>query len=398
MSLRKKLIIYAGFTLVFAIIIFAWTKSRIAKLEFTAIPQKCEPIIERIVIEQGDILALTFDKTKLSKRDAGIILAALSKNVHLNRIRPGDFYEVVYSPDGNWTDFWFYPSGAEFYSLAKSTSGAIKFSKEKLTANSQDFSSEGVIKSSLWEGMISNNVPSGVILSFADIFAWQMDFLTDTRDGDTYKVYYELDKTNKKDSVVDANILAAKYKSGNRIYAAYYFKNARGEGGYFDESGKSLRSAFLKAPLQFSRISSYFSTGRMHPILKYVRAHLGIDYAAPSGTPVSAIGDGTVIFAGFKGQNGNLVIVKHSNGYETTYGHLSGYGKGVRSGARVRQGQIIGYVGSTGLSTGPHLDFRIKRNGTFFNFLTMKQPPTVTLQGADKANFNKMMETQYKDF
>ena len=148
-----------------------------------------------------------------------------------------------------------------------------------------------------------------------------------------------------------------------------------------------MRNAFLKAPLQFSRISSHFTTARKHPILKTVRPHLGIDYAAPSGTPVSSIGDGTVIFVGKSGGFGNLVKIKHSNGYETWYGHLLRYGKGVKTGARVKQGQVIGYVGMTGLATGPHLDFRIKRDGNFFNFLNMKQPPVSVLSGDDKKAF-----------
>jgi murein DD-endopeptidase MepM/ murein hydrolase activator NlpD len=157
------------------------------------------------------------------------------------------------------------------------------------------------------------------------------------------------------------------------VYRAYRFGTG-GRSGYFDDEGKSLRKAFLKAPLSYRRISSGFTKRRMHPILKIARPHFGVDYAAPAGTPVSTVADGAVIFAGYKGPNGNLVIVRHPNGYTTSYGHLSRIAKGIRRGAEVRQGDVIGKVGSTGRSTGPHLDFRIRRHGTFLDPLTVNLP------------------------
>jgi murein DD-endopeptidase MepM/ murein hydrolase activator NlpD len=160
-----------------------------------------------------------------------------------------------------------------------------------------------------------------------------------------------------------------------------------------DDEGKSLRKAFLKAPLSYRRISSGFTKRRMHPILKIARPHLGVDYAAPAGTPVSTVGDGTVIFAGRKGPNGNLVIVRHPNGYTTSYGHLARIKKGIRRRAEVRQGDVIGTVGSTGLSTGPHLDYRIRRNGTFLNPLAVNLPRGGAIPGDRMSDFRGVRET-----
>ncbi|GHT41101.1 hypothetical protein AGMMS49921_03630 [Endomicrobiia bacterium] len=240
--------------------------------------------------------------------------------------------------------------------------------------------------------MASQDIPINIILSFADIFAWQIDFLADTRQGDTFSILYEVKRVNKTNELLTSNIIAAQYKTASKTYKAFYFKTKNGTSGYFDETGKSLKSAFLKAPLQFRRVSSHFSTGRMHPILKCIRPHLGIDYAAPIGTPVSSVGDGIVVKAGGNRGFGNLVVIKHPNGYETYYGHLSKYGKGIKEGTRVKQEQVIGYVGMTGLATGPHLDFRIKLNGNFFNYMTIKQPPTTILRGEDKKEFKTKVQ------
>ncbi|MCL2334567.1 MAG: peptidoglycan DD-metalloendopeptidase family protein [Endomicrobia bacterium] len=373
-------------------------RAKISRLEYVPMPPQYELDIEKVVIKEGDKFSATFKNTRLSNKDTSDILKALKKNVNINRSMPGDFYEVLYSSSTReWSKFWYYPSGKDFYSLSKSSDGAVVSQKKSLAVSSETFKKSGTIESSLWESMSAAGIPADIILSFADIFAWQMDFLTDTRKGDTFKVIYEIETVSKKDSKLSARIIAAQYGSGAKIFNAVLFKTPDGKSGYFDENGKSVKSAFLKAPLQFSRISSYFSASRMHPILKIARPHLGIDYVAPAGTPVSAIGDGTVIKSAYSGGDGNFGIVKNSNGYETHYGHLSKYGRGIRKGVRVSQGQVIGYVGSTGLSTGPHLDFRIARNGSFFNFLNMKTPPNTELKGKDKEAFNAFKDTIFAE-
>jgi murein DD-endopeptidase MepM/ murein hydrolase activator NlpD len=349
--------------------------------------------MERVTIQPGDVLALTLNNTKLSIKDSRSILRELKKFANVNRCIPGDFYEILYDfKTGKWTNFLYYPSGILYYSISRSPDNVIKTEKKELEVTSHKFKQLGTVVSSLWTAMLSQNIPPDMILSFADIFAWQIDFLTDTKQGDMFKIVYETKQAKKGNKNLSSKIIAAQYKTSSKTYNAFYFRTKNASVEYFDENGKSIKSAFLKAPLQFSRISSHFTTSRIHPILKYARPHLGIDYAAPKGTPVSSVGYGTVVRACYSGGFGNLIVIKHSNGYETYYGHLSKYAKGVKRGTKVNQGQIIGYVGMTGLATGPHLDFRIKLNGKFSNFLKMKQPSITILTSETKKKFKKQTQ------
>jgi murein DD-endopeptidase MepM/ murein hydrolase activator NlpD len=392
--LSKKTLIFSAVFIVCLTIITIFIVKKNLYVKLTDIPEEKKPKIEKVIIQQGDVFALTLNNTKLSEQDAKNITKELKKVVNISYCVPGDFYEILYdNKTGEWTNFWYYPSGISYYSVTKYPDNAITTEKKAIEITITKHKEQGVIMSSLWAAMASHDIPANIILSFADIFAWQVDFLTDTKHGDTFSILYEVKRIDKTNKLSASNIIAAQYKTASKTYNAFYFKTKNGSSGYFDETGKSVKSAFLKAPLQFRRISSYFTTSRFHPILKYVRPHLGIDYAAPSGTPVSSIGDGIVIKANYNNEGfGNLVIIKHSNGYETYYGHLLKYGKGIQKGVRVKQGQVIGYVGMTGLATGPHLDFRIKLNGKFFNYLTMKQPPTTTLSGEDKKEFETIVE------
>ncbi len=373
--------------LLFFVALFTGCTSDNMEIDITKVPE-----VETVVFQPGDVFSKTFEQTKLSKQESNEILTELKKHININKCKPNDFYEITYSTNTDteqtWTNFKYFPEGQYFYSIDKSTDNVLTSEKLELQTTSKIFEVSGTIENSLWESMSASEIKPNIILAYADMFAWQIDFLTDCREGDKYKLIYEVKTLEKKDTVLSSDIIAGQYITATSTNTAIQFVNSKGDEGYFDETGKSVKSAFLKAPLQFKRISSYFTKKRFHPILKYYRAHEGIDYAAPIGTPVSAVGDGVVKKSQYSGGYGNLVIIKHSNGYETYYGHLSKYGKGVKKGARVKQGQVIGYVGSTGLSTGPHLDFRIKKNGTFFNYLTMKMPPTYTLTGKDKENFD----------
>lgn len=349
------------------------------------------PNTDTVVIEKGDVLSKTFEQTKIENKEAFVIMQELKKYMNINRCKPDEFYEITYSSDtSTWTNFKYFPEGKYYYELNKSTDNVITSQKMELPTSKKTYEISGTIESSLWQSMSDLNVSADVILAYADVFAWQIDFLTDTRQGDKFKLIFSVETLEKKQSVIATEILAGQYITATTVNTAIQFINSKGDEGYFDETGKSVKRAFLKAPLQFKRISSYFTKKRYHPILKYYRPHEGIDYAAPIGTPVSTIGDGVVTKSQYSGGYGNLVIIKHPNGYESYYGHLSKYGKGIKKGVRVKQGQIIGYVGATGLATGPHLDFRIKKNGKFFNYITMKMPPSYTLTGKDKENFESV--------
>ncbi|MDR2192368.1 MAG: M23 family metallopeptidase [Endomicrobium sp.] len=393
----KRIIYYPIFIVFAAVIVFSVTYYKISNLQYFPEPAQLELDIEKITFEQGDIPAKTFSKTRIPENEAAAIIKALSKTANLKNVKPGDFYEVLYDELGSWKAVWFYPYGEDFFSVTKNGDGVVTAAKKKLKSFVAQKQFSGKIESSLWDAMSSQGVLPSIIMSFTEIFESQIDFVTDSRVGDEFKVIYETKEVIKKGTVLSARITSAKYKTGAKIYDAFYFKPEKGYAGYYDKNGMSVRSAFLKAPLQYKRISSYFSMARKHPIFKIERPHQGIDYAAPTGTPVSAIGNGIVKSAKRSGGYGNLIIIKHINGYETYYGHLSKYAKGIKKGVSVAKGEVIGYVGQTGTATGPHLDFRIMRYGKFFDFLSMKQRPANSLYGQDKKKFLRLID-DYVEF
>ena len=231
----------------------------------------------------------------------------------------------------------------------------------------------GTVDGSLFEGVIAAGEKPELAIALADVFGWDLDFHSDPRRGDTFRVAVEK-KVYQGGEVRYARVVAAEYVNAGKPYQAVLFRDPQGKPAFYAPDGSSLQKAFLRSPLKFSApITSRFSRARFHPILKRSRPHLGVDYGAPTGSPVQAIGDGRVLFAGYKGANGNMIHLRHSNGFETMYLHLSRMH--VRAGDRVSQGQIIGRVGSTGLSTAPHLDFRITQNGAFRNFAALNLPP-----------------------
>ena len=246
------------------------------------------------------------------------------------------------------------------------------------------------IESSMWNAIVDNNLNLGLAGELSEIFAWVIDFFG-IQVGDGFKVYYDENFVDST-SVGISKIHAAIFTHNKQKYYAYNFEKDETY-GFWDENGNSLKKAFLKAPLKFSRISSGFTYTRKHPVYKVVRPHTGIDYAAPKGTPVMSIGDGKVTLRQWKGGGGNTVYIKHNSVYSSGYLHLSAYAKGLKVGDRVRQGQVIGYVGSTGASTGPHLDFRIWKNGTPINPLKMESPSVAPIPAKHMEEFKVVRDS-----
>ena len=244
----------------------------------------------------------------------------------------------------------------------------------------------GTIETSLWDAMIGGGLHPNLAIGLSDIFAWTVDFFGLQR-GDSFKVIF--DELYIDDKLLGTGrIYAAQFnRTGSAVTAIPFIQN--GNESYFDTDGNSLRKAFLKAPLQFSRISSRFSSSRMHPILRIRRPHFGVDYAAPVGTPVHSIGDGRVTSATNENGAGRMVRIQHNSVYATAYLHLSRFGEGITPGAFVKQGDIIGYVGSSGLSTGPHLDFRFYMNGSPIDPLKVEAPPVEPVSEENLARFEK---------
>jgi len=237
---------------------------------------------------------------------------------------------------------------------------------------------EGAVESSLFGAMDAAGGGPELAVRMAQIYQWDIDFLRDLRKGDTFVVVVDR-QTVEGEFFAWGTVFATRFVNDGRTLDAVVYPDDSGRLGYYDLEGLPLRKQFLRSPLKFSRVTSRFSMSRFHPVLRRRMPHYGVDYGAPVGTAVHVTGDGTVIFAGRKGGGGNTVTVRHTNGYETNYLHLSRYGRGIQRGARVSQGQVIGYVGNTGLSTGPHLDYRVTLNGKWINPLAISSPPVQPL-------------------
>jgi murein DD-endopeptidase MepM/ murein hydrolase activator NlpD len=260
---------------------------------------------------------------------------------------------------------------------------------EKPVVSEQKYA-DVTINSSLWVDMREAGVSPLLIVSLSDIYAWTVDFFG-LQKGDRFRVLYD-EKSCDGEVVAVDTVRYAIFSHNGKDLPALMYNQKDGGNIYWNEKGESMRKAFLKAPLKFSRISSGFSYSRKHPVTRKVQPHTGIDYAAPKGTPVMSIGDGVVTSKKYEGAGGNTVRIRHNSVYSTAYLHLSGYAKGLKVGQRVRQGEVIGYVGSTGRSTGPHLDFRVWKNGSPINPLKMESPPTDPLKKEHMEQFGQVYE------
>jgi murein DD-endopeptidase MepM/ murein hydrolase activator NlpD len=325
-------------------------------------------------IESGESLYLSLTAKGIDAANVMAALNALGKEVNLKSVKPGDSYTVVIDDSGEIEEFSYRKDTTRLYRTHRDSSGYVVEEKEIPVVGALR-RVHGTVETSLWEAFLDLNEDPQIALKLADVLGWEIDFVTDTRSGDTFTIIVEEWFCNGMHIGI-GDVHAARYVNKGVEHVAFRHKYADGQVGYYDADGNSVRRVFLKSPLNYRRISSYFSSRRYHPILKVYRPHYGVDYAAPTGTPVVTIGDGTVVRAGWNGGFGKYVEIRHNSIYTSCYGHLSGYGRGVRSGRRVTQGQVIGYVGATGLATGPHLDFRIKKHGSYVNPLRLDFPRT----------------------
>jgi murein DD-endopeptidase MepM/ murein hydrolase activator NlpD len=275
--------------------------------------------------------------------------------------------------------------------IAENEGDGLRARKEAIEFDIRLKTASGTIEDSLFLAALDADLPPTIILSLAEIFGWDIDFHVDIRRDDTFRVTYEEKHLDGKAPRL-GRVLAAEIVNQNEPFWAIYFEDGDGRGDYYDREGRSLRKAFLKSPLTYTRISSGFSYRRFHPIYKTYRPHLGVDYAAPLGTPIRSIGDGRVTFAGWKSGYGRFISVRHNDTYTTTYGHLNRFAKGIKQGKYVTQGQVIGYVGATGVATGPHLDFRLLKNGKFINPLRVNFPDADPVRKEDMPEFRRLVE------
>ncbi|HNR13062.1 MAG TPA: M23 family metallopeptidase [Thermodesulfobacteriota bacterium] len=297
---------------------------------------------------------------------------AFKEVLNCGKLSTGDEYRIVTDDTDNLVSCTIIRGPVDVFTLCHNGENLVA-SKEAIALEQRVVQVQGTIKDSVFGAVLDAGEREQLAIKLADIFAWDIDFRHDLHRDDKFTII--LEKYYKDDELVCyGNILAVEFKTQQRVHRAIFFRNVDGHEDYYTPEGYSIRRCFLRSPLRFTRISSGYSKQRFHPILKTYRPHLGVDFAAPTGTPVWAVADGVVTFKGWKSGNGNTVTIRHPGGYETMYNHLSRYGKNISRGTSVRQKDIIGYVGTTGLSTGPHLDYRMKKNGVFINPLQEKFP------------------------
>lgn len=355
-------------------------------------------LIDTFVVDHGEIEPNK--NLSLLLNDFGITngaihkIAEASKNVFdVRKFKAGNNYSVFLSNDSlqklKYFVYEINPVDYVVYDLVDS----IQVYKGQKDVVIQESVGAGTVESSLWNSMVDNNISPVLSLELSDIYAWTIDFFG-LEKGDKYRVVYNEEYVD----TVRIGIKEIKYAEfthrGYKYYAIPFMQDS--VWSFFDEEGNSLRKAFLKAPLKFSRISSRFSNSRMHPVLRIRRPHHGVDYAAPVGTPVLSIGDGIVVKKQYSGGAGHMVKIKHNGVYTTAYLHLSKYGEGIHVGAKVKQGQVIGYVGNSGLSTGPHLDFRVYKNGSPVDPLKVEAPPVEPISQENRIAFTAVRDSVLK--
>lgn len=303
---------------------------------------------------------------------------ALVEQIEPRRLYPGTEFRGRCSPSGDLERLAVVMDRRNEVLLV-ADGGRIVVSRIERPVHSEVLRLEGTIDTSLFGAVETAGGGPELAVRMAQIYQWDIDFLRDIRQGDGFVVLVDR-QTIEGEFYSWGTIFATRFVNQDRVIDAVIYPDGEGRLGYYDLEGHPLRKQFLRSPLKFSRITSRFSMSRYHPVLKRRMPHYGVDYGAPVGTPVLCTADGTVSFVGSNGGGGRMVRVRHANGFETNYLHLSRYGKGVRRGARVAQGQVIGYVGSSGLSTGPHLDYRVKQNGSWINPLSISSPPVKPLK------------------
>lgn len=316
------------------------------------------------------------------------IIKGFSATLDFKVLQPGDRFTVSLDQDNSIVSATYVSGPLNTHILTRGEDGAYLAARQAVPLECRIEKISGVIESSLSAAFAALGEEPKLIHAFADIFASKIDFNTETRDGDRFEILVE--KYFNDDVLAGyGRILAARYQQKDVVFAGYFFAAANAPAGYFDENGEALGTWFVRSPIPFGRVTSGFTMRRKHPIDGVVRPHLGVDLAAPQGTPVMAAADGKVEYIGRKGGFGNTVILRHPNGYKTYYGHLKGFKKGLKQNSTVAQKEIIGYVGSTGISTGPHLDYRIQHNGVFRNPFGIKFQAKTILQGDDLALFHQ---------
>ena len=341
-------------------------------------------------VRSGDNFTSLFTRLGLSSQDTYLLVQQCDTVFDVRKLVAGKTWDAYYADSAATAPRYVVYHNSRVKSTVFRCADSLQvyavYREVKLVQKAADVT----ITSSLWNDFIAAGASPELILQLADVYAWTVDFFG-LRKDDRFRVLYR-EKYCEEEAVGLDRIEYAEFLRGNAVLVALYFDQGDGGNRYWNEKGESMQKAFLKAPLKFTRISSGFTYHRLHPVHGTVRPHTGVDYAAPMGTPVMSIGDGTVVSAGWGGGGGNTVKIRHNSVYSTAYLHLSRFAKGLKAGQRVRQGEVIGYVGSTGTSTGPHLDFRVWKNGTPIDPLKLESPPAEPVKPENRAAVDSLVQ------
>lgn len=336
------------------------------------------------LIQSGDTLASALSRLKIDDLEIQRLLATDAVRQMASSVRAGQRIQAT-TQDGQLLSVQFERGDAPALTVRRQGEGFVSEESSELLETRVVMRS-GRILSSLYGATDSAGIPDKIADQMAETFSTSLDFRDDLRRGDTFSVIYTVNYRNGE-PIAAGKLLAAEFVNAGKAYRAVLFRDPFGREDYYTPEGESLKKGFLRSPLEFSRVTSSFSNSRKHPVYGFHRAHTGVDFGAPTGTRVKATGDATVAFAGRRGGYGNLVILRHHNGYETYYGHLSAFAPGIRPGRAVGQGEVIAYVGSTGASTGPHLHYEVRIAGQPQNPMTIKLPGAPPLSLAQRARF-----------
>jgi murein DD-endopeptidase MepM/ murein hydrolase activator NlpD len=355
------------------------------KKEEKQLTQPTDPLQKSVTVANGDTLSTVFSRVGLDANALHEAIGSSKDAKRFSRLHVGQVLDFKLTPEGQLERMGSKLNDLESISLTRSDKG-FSFKRELVKPDVRTSYAHGVINSSLFLSAKRAGLSHSLTMDLANVFGYDIDFAQDIRQGDEFELIYEEHVVNNK-QVGNGNILSARFTNRGKTYTAVRYTSKQGVTSYYNADGMSMRKAFIRTPVDFARISSKFSMGRRHPILNKIRSHKGVDYAAPRGTPIKAAGDGRVLLAGRKGGYGNAVVIQHGNSYRTLYGHMQGFAKGVRTGSTVKQGQIIGYIGTTGLSTGPHLHYEFQVNGRHVDPLSQKLPMADPIARNEKQRF-----------
>ncbi len=340
-------------------------------------------------VRRDDTLQSILSRLNIRNRDAlDFIRSDQTAGEIARSLIPGKQIEAETDIDGNLISFEFQLNTDQYVTIRKTPDG-YQAEKQFQQLEIRPILKSATINNSLFGATDAANIPDHIAIQLADIFESDIDFHTDLRRGDRFNVIYE-GSYRQGELLKTGNVLAAEFVNNGKIYRAIGYRGQDNQMQYFTPEGKSLHKSFLRSPLEFTRVSSGFSAARFHPVLQRIRAHKGVDMAAPTGTRVKASGDAVVDFVGQKGGYGNVIVLKHKNGVSTVYGHLSRFASGLRRGAKVAQGEIIGFVGMTGTATGPHLHYEFLMNGQHYDPMKVALPKANSIEAHHKAEFDNI--------